>query len=80
VEEFRFVVRRELGRRKIGNDFLHFFLPIDGARVRGQQAPGFPAGMFHFRLEALEELCRRMWVVAGANQILSRQAVSPLLI
>ena len=80
VEEFRFVVRYELRRGKIGNDFLQLFLPINGAWVRGQQAAGFPARTFHFRLEPLEELRRCLWVVAGANQVLSRQAVGPLLI
>ena len=60
--------------------FSNFFSPIDGARVRGQQAAGFPTAAFLFRLEPLEELRRRVRVVAGANQVLSRQAVGPLLL
>ena len=80
AEEFRFVVQREFRRGEIGNDFLQLFSPIDGARVRGQQATGFPPAAFLFRLEPLEELHRRVWVVAGANQVLSRQAVGPLLL
>ena len=80
AEEFRFIVQREFRWGEIGNDFLQLFFPIDGARVRGQQASSFPAATFLFRLEPLEELRRRMWVVAGANQVLGRQAVSSLLL
>ena len=79
AEEFRFVVLGEFRRREIGNDFLQLFFPINCARVRGQQAARFPPAAFLFRLEPLEELRRRVRVVAGANQVLSRQAVGPLL-
>ena len=48
--------------------------------MRGQYATGLPPATFLFRLNPLEECRRRVRVVTGTNQILSCQAVGPLLL
>ena len=80
LEEFRIIVHGELRRRETGNEFLQLLFTIKRARMRGKQSARLPTGTFLFCLEPPEEVLRRVWVVTGANQVLSRKTVCPLLL
>lgn len=79
-EEFGFVMRLGFRWGEAWNDSFQLFSTINCARVRGQQTAHFPAAVVLFRLEPLEELHCRAWVITGAREVEGRQAVGAFLV